>query len=217
MSLLDPDVLREGSGEGIIGRHVSVFRETASTNDLVLQLGENGEPQGFVLFAEKQTAGRGQFRRPWHSADGLGLWFSILLRKNLPGESVVSLTPYVSVCLTEALALVTGETFRIKPPNDIYGRLGKVAGILIEARTGAKPFAVVGIGLNVNQLSEDFPEELRDTASSLALETGAAQDRTAVACAILQRLNARLGELEMADPPFQALYRDLASLHHAEL
>src|SRR5476651_1228652 len=105
-SLLDPDLLREGSGGGIIGSRIMVFRETASTNDLVLQLGENGEREGLVVFAEKQTAGRGRFLRPWHSADGLGLWFSILLRRNLPGESVVSLTPYAAVCVVEALAAV---------------------------------------------------------------------------------------------------------------
>lgn len=189
---LDPDLLKEGAGEGPIGSRVQVFRETASTNDLLLQMAEHGEPEGTVIFAERQTAGRGRFRRPWHSADGLGLWFSVLLRRALTDPT--KLTPYVAVCVTEALEAFAGESVGIKAPNDVYGRFGKLAGILIEARTGASPFAVIGIGINVNQGEQDFPPDL--TASSLALETGRQQDRLAVARMVLRRLNARLGEIE---------------------
>ncbi len=212
---LDPDFLREHAGGGPIGSRVQVYRETASTNDLVLKLGETGEPEGLVIFAESQTAGRGQFRRPWHSAPGLGLWFSILLRRVLPDPSV--LTPYVAVAVTEAVAGSTGFALQIAPPNDLYGAQGKVAGILIEARSGAGSFAVVGIGLNVLQQREDFAPEIRDIASSLAIEMENLPTRQAIAASILSRLNALLPEVGTENPPHLARYRRMVESSPAAL
>jgi BirA family transcriptional regulator, biotin operon repressor / biotin---[acetyl-CoA-carboxylase] ligase len=210
--LLDPDVLQEGAGSGPIGRRVMVYRETASTNDLLLRLGESGEPAGLVVFAERQTSGRGRFQRPWHSADGLGLWFSVLLRPNLAPDRVTLLTPLVAVAVTEGLESVApGASLRIKKPNDIYGAKGKVAGILIEARTGPKPFVVIGIGINISHQVEDFPEELRATASSLSIESGTVQDRSAAACSVLQHLNKRLPEIELGTLPFLERYEALSA------
>lgn len=211
LSLLDPDVIQAGAGEGPIGRRVMVYRETASTNDLLLRLGESGEAAGLVVFAERQTAGRGRFQRPWHSADGLGLWFSILLRPELAPERITLLTPLVAVAVTEGLGEVAAaDALRIKPPNDIYGALGKVAGILIEARTGSRPFAVVGIGININHQTSDFPEDLRSSASSLALEAGTVQSREAAASSVLRHLNLRLPELEAENAPFLERYESLS-------
>ncbi len=209
--LLDPDVLREGAGEGPVGQRVMVYRETASTNDLLLRLGETGESEGLVVFAERQTAGRGRFQRPWHSADGLGLWFSVLLRPNLAPDRVTLLTPLVAVAVTEGLGeIAASAALRIKPPNDIYGVHGKVAGILIEVRTGPRPFAVLGIGININHQKADFPEGLQATASSLAVEAGGAQDRSAAACAVLRHLNRRLPELAQEKPAFLERYEALS-------
>lgn len=209
--LLDPDLIQAGAGGGTIGRRVQVYRETASTNDLLLKLGEAGEPEGLVVFAERQTAGRGRFQRPWHSADGLGLWFSILLRPSLAPERITDLTPFVAVAVTEGLGeLAASASLRVKPPNDIYGAYGKVAGILIEARTGSRPFAVLGVGININHQNSDFPEELRPTASSLALEAGEPQDRTAAACSVLRHLNRSLPELGEESPAFLKRYEALS-------
>lgn len=209
--LLDPDVLREGAGDGPIGNRVMVYRETASTNDLLLRLGETGESEGLVVFAERQTAGRGRFQRPWHSADGLGLWFSALLRPTLAPERITLLTPMVAVALIDGLGEVApSAALRIKPPNDIYGAHGKVAGILIEVRTGPKPFAVLGIGINISHEKTDFPDELRPTASSLALEADSVQDRSAAACAVLRHLNSRLPELTQQAPAFLERYEALS-------
>jgi len=207
---LDPDVLRENSGDGPIGARVLVFRETASTNDLALRLGESSEPEGLVIFAESQTAGRGQFRRPWHSAPGLGLWFSVLLRRTWPDPSV--LTPYVAVAVADAVFASSGCQLAIKPPNDLYGRHGKVAGILIETRTGANGFAVLGVGLNVHHRREDFPPELQAAASSLALEIGHPPSRQTVASAVLTHLNALLPEVGQEAPPHLRRYRHLAEI-----
>lgn len=186
---LDPDVLREGRGSGEIGKRVLVFRETSSTNEMLLRLGEAGEPHGTVVFAESQTAGRGRFRRAWHSAPGLGLWFSVLLRPDLEPCGMEDLTPFAAVAVTEAIHSFGREEVRIKPPNDLYAGARKVAGILIETRIGSASFAVLGIGINVNHARNDFPEELQQTATSLAMESGSAWDRQALAGAVLKRLN----------------------------
>lgn len=222
-SPLDPDVVRQNAGVGPIGRRVLVFRETASTNELAMNLGESGEEEGIVIFAESQTAGRGQFRRPWHSAPGLGLWFSILLRPRLPKTEVTRLTSFTAVCVAEAVAAATGVALRIKPPNDLYGTLGKAAGILIETRTGSNAFAVLGVGLNVNHLTTDFPPELQQTASSLAMEAGSFQDRLAVAVSVLREMNGRWDELHEDVPSYEFRYRqllreeDAGALHSAKV
>jgi BirA family biotin operon repressor/biotin-[acetyl-CoA-carboxylase] ligase len=81
----------------------------------------------------------------------------------------------------------------IKPPNDIYISDRKVAGVLVEGRTASDGsyVAVAGIGINVNQTIDDFPEQLRDTAGSLAMATGKKVSREKLAIALLQRLNSR--------------------------
>jgi BirA family biotin operon repressor/biotin-[acetyl-CoA-carboxylase] ligase len=162
---LDPDILRDGRGAGDIGKRVLVFRETSSTNELLLKLGEAGEPHGTVVFAESQTAGRGRFRRAWHSAPGLGLWFSVLLRPEMDPGEMEDLTPFAAVAATEAIHA------------------------LIETRIGTSSFAVLGIGINVNHSLVDFPEQLQPTATSLARESGTDWDRLALAVAVLKSLN----------------------------
>lgn len=209
--VLDPDELQERRGDGPIGRKVLVFQETASTNDLLLRIGASPEPEGLVIFAESQTAGRGRFRRPWHSAPGLGLWFSVLLR---PAPALLDpglLTPWAAVSLHEAVKQSCGCALRIKPPNDLLGRRGKVIGILIEARSGSRPYAVLGVGMNIRHRPADFPPEVRDLASSLEMETGVAVDRAKVAAAALQSLNAGLSALAADSAALLERYNRLAS------
>lgn len=216
-SPLDPDVLRERRGEGFIGRKVLVFHETSSTNDLMLKVGESSEPEGLVIFAETQNAGRGRFRRPWHSAPGLGLWFSVLLRPVPELFDPALLTPWAAVSLLEGIWGACGCRLRIKPPNDLLGRYGKVAGILIEARSGSSPFAVLGVGLNVHHRAGDFPREIRDLATSLAMETESEVDRTEVAAALLQSLNAGFAALQADPSGILERYKRLSALPSADL
>src|SRR5688572_25446879 len=77
------DDLRAGLGECRLGNQIVVVEETSSTNDLVWEAEERGAPEGLVVFAERQTAGRGQYGRSWESAPYQGLWFSVLLRPRL--------------------------------------------------------------------------------------------------------------------------------------
>jgi len=149
-----------------------VLSETTSSNDDLLRMGEEKAPAGTLLFAERQTAGRGQFRRPWSSAPGLGLWFSLLLRLPIDDATIPLLSAFAAVALVETIRGLGISGCAIKSPNDVLINGKKVAGILVETRIGRDPFAVVGIGLNVNHSREEFPEELRDRACSVAMAIG---------------------------------------------
>lgn len=167
---------------------VQVVDEISSSNDELLRQGESGAPTGTLLFAESQTAGRGQFRRSWNSARGLGLWFSLLLRLEINDDSIPSLSAFAAVALVNAIGELGIEGVGIKAPNDVLIGGRKVAGILVETRIGKNPFAVVGIGLNVNHESSDFPGELREQATSLAMVAGSQFDRNAVASTLIAEL-----------------------------
>ena len=186
---LNPALLSNESPWGI---PVQVVDEIASSNDELLRQGEIGAPSGTLLFAESQTAGRGRFRRPWSSAPGLGLWFSLLLRMEINDASIPSLSAFAAVALVRALRSLGAADAGIKEPNDVLIGGHKVAGILVETRVGSDPFAVVGIGLNVKHTPGDFPEELRGRAASLAMITGSSLDRNTVAASLI-------GELGKAD------------------
>jgi BirA family biotin operon repressor/biotin-[acetyl-CoA-carboxylase] ligase len=174
-----------------IGNDIVVVEETESTNDLVWKAFERGASEGFVIFAERQTKGRGQYGRRWESAPYLGLWFSVLLRPAL----TLAESPKLTVLLAEAVAATiadeTGCAPTIKWPNDVYLSGRKVGGVLVEGRTAADGsyVAVAGIGINVNQTIDDFPEELRDTAGSLAMATGKKISRAKLAVALLTKFN----------------------------
>ena len=167
---------------------VRVLPVTTSSNDELLSLGEAGSPTGTLLFAERQTAGRGQFRRVWASAQPLGLWFSLLLRLEISDTTIPALSSFASVALVETLDELGIREARIKPPNDLYLHGRKMAGILVETRTGKHPFAVVGIGLNVNHRLEDFPPELLKSATSLLIASGQRFNRNHVAGVLLKAL-----------------------------
>jgi BirA family biotin operon repressor/biotin-[acetyl-CoA-carboxylase] ligase len=174
-----------------LGNEIVVLEETGSTNDLGWEAAERGVPEGFVAFAERQTAGRGQYGRRWESAPYLGLWFSVLLRPALTLRESPQLTAMLADVVAATISDQTTRAATIKPPNDIYLDGRKVAGVLVEGRTTAEGnyVAVAGIGINVNQTLDDFPEELRATAGSLAMATGKNIPRMEFAIALLRNLN----------------------------
>lgn len=178
-----------------IGNEIVVVEETESTNDLVWKAVERGEREGFVVFAERQTRGRGQYGRRWESAPYLGLWFSVLLRPSLTMAESPKLTVQLAEAVAATIADETGCAPTIKWPNDIYLSGRKVAGVLAEGRIAADGnyVAVAGIGININQRLDDFPDELRDTAGSLAMATGKNISRAKLAVALLKRLATLLG------------------------
>ena len=171
------------------GHRVVVLDETGSTNDIVFAMSAEHE-EGLVVFAERQTAGRGQHGRRWESAAGKGLWFSVLLRPNLKPNELPRLTSWAAQTIADNLHADLALAAKVKPPNDVYVAERKVAGILLEMRAvpNAAHVGILGIGLNVNQAAEEFPEELRGTAASLAMLAGESVDRHAIAITLLRAL-----------------------------
>ncbi len=174
-----------------IGRQIIVLEQTASTNDAILQVATANSNAGLVLFAEHQTAGRGQRGNRWESAAGKGLWFSILLRPKIKINDSGQLTTWA----IEAIADVIRTEFSLKPaiklPNDVQLQGRKVAGVLVEMRAQQKKphLAIVGIGINVNHSVEDFPPELQERAISLVMALHRPVDRQKFAVALLQNLD----------------------------
>jgi BirA family biotin operon repressor/biotin-[acetyl-CoA-carboxylase] ligase len=175
---------------------ITVFAKTNSTNDLALQRGLHGAPGPIAFFAETQSAGRGRFGRHWHSPEGSGLWFSLLLRPPLPFSQWPRLTTAAAVAIARAITEVCGLKAGIKWPNDIWIDGKKVAGLLVETAHTApqQPFAVLGIGINANQ--PDFPEALAPSATSLRLAKGAPIDRAELAACLLDWIGRLLPRLE---------------------
>jgi len=188
---LDADELRSSLGECLVGSEIVVVDETASTNDLAWEAEAHGAPEGFVVFAERQTAGRGQYGRRWESALNQGLWFSVLLRPKISLTDSPQLTSLLAGATAATIIEGTGCTASIKTPNDIYAAGRKIAGVLVEGRTtgDGRYVAVAGVGVNVNQTLEDFPTELRTTAGSLRMAIGRIIPRGPLAVALLRKLD----------------------------
>jgi len=187
-------------GESVIGRRIIVLESTRSTNDFLLQMLTPELSEGFVVFAEHQTAGRGLHGHRWESAPHLGLWFSILLRPHIPLTESARLTTWAARAVANAIREEVALDPAIKPPNDVYLGGRKVAGVLVETKAGRGHLfsAIVGVGVNINQAPEEFPDELRDRAGSLAMALGRKINRAGFAVALLRELE-RTRECALAE------------------
>jgi BirA family transcriptional regulator, biotin operon repressor / biotin---[acetyl-CoA-carboxylase] ligase len=175
----------------VIGRDIQVFQETTSTNDVIEKLARDGVKEGAVVFAESQTKGRGRLGRKWMSPARKGLWFSILLRPTLGPQEATQLTVASATALRRAIESQTGLKPQIKWPNDILIGDRKVAGILTElnAEVDQIKYVILGIGVDVNLNTGDFPADLRKVATSLKAELGKPLVRAELAVAILRELD----------------------------
>jgi len=207
---LSGDKLRADLDSAIIGRDIVVVDETTSTNDSVLERTSPSTPEGLVVFAERQTAGRGQRNNSWESAAGKGLWFSILLRPKIDIRAALQLADWAACTIADTISTEFAREATVKLPNDVVVAGKKIAGVLVEMRAqkNSPHIAIVGIGLNVNQRAEDFSDELRPRAISLAMaldrsatrriHRGEQVDRHQFAVALLRNLDAsyrdRFGE-----------------------
>jgi BirA family transcriptional regulator, biotin operon repressor / biotin---[acetyl-CoA-carboxylase] ligase len=178
-------------GGAVIGREIVVLEQTGSTNDAILQIAHENSKEGLVVFAEHQTAGRGQRGNRWESPAGKGLWFSILLRPKIALLNSPQLTAWAAEAISDAIRNEFSLTPTVKFPNDVQIDGRKVAGVLVEMRAQEKAahFAIAGIGVNVNQSREDFPEALQNTATSLGMALGRQVDRRKFAIALLRELD----------------------------
>jgi BirA family biotin operon repressor/biotin-[acetyl-CoA-carboxylase] ligase len=180
---------------------IHVADEVPSTNDAVLQLPWKPDEVGVVLFAERQTAGRGRRGNAWFGGpSGANLLFSCAVRPQLPVVHWSRLTHGTALALKRVLESYPTLKPLVKWPNDIYLKERKVAGILVETETrdDATGVAVIGVGLNVNGAEEDLPPEIRSQATSLRAETATWVDREGLAGALLDALTQVLTELPQA-------------------
>lgn len=188
--------LRQAIGACRIGCEILVLEETTSTNDAILQRASVSQ-EGLTVFAEKQTAGRGQRENAWESVAYKGLWFSLLLRPKIELVESARLTRWSAQTVAQTIASEFQVVPTIKEPNDIHIAGKKVAGVLVEMRAQKKEphFAIVGVGINVSHSSEDFSPALRPRATSLAQILNRSIDRSALAVALLRSLDRSYTEL----------------------
>ncbi|MFN2489593.1 MAG: biotin--[acetyl-CoA-carboxylase] ligase [Actinomycetota bacterium] len=157
---------------GRLGAPLRTFAEIGSTSTEALEWADEGAPEGALVVADHQTAGRGRRGRGWLSEPGRALQFSLVLRPRLPVERAGLVTTCLGVAVAEALEACHGLDALIKWPNDVDVGGRKVAGILVESRVanGIVASAVAGVGINVGWRCDEVPEEIAARASSVRCE-----------------------------------------------
>ena len=193
------------ASQRFLGVPVEVHALLDSTNDEAFRRARDGAPEGLVVVAGAQTAGRGRQGRLWFDTPGRSLLFSILLRPSIPLPSF----PLLSLALAGSIAeagrdAAGGARLDVKWPNDVLHRGKKLCGVLAESRPlapGGAPLLVIGAGVNGNQLEDDFPPEIRARATSLRIARGGDSiDLAALFGATLARFGDSLALARGGDP-----------------
>lgn len=194
-----PDKLTEGTirpwlRSRRLGQNLIVLEQVDSTNNYLKRLALEGAPDGTVAVADEQTSGRGRLGRSFQSPPGTGIYMTFLLRPPVLPERAVNLTACTAVAMCDAIEAAVGLRPQIKWTNDVLLDKRKICGILtemsVEGETGALQYIVVGIGVNCNQRLEDFPEDIRQIAGSVAMATGGPCDRGRVTAEIINAMDA---------------------------
>ena len=185
---LHAPTIRNAIEEGRMGSQVYVLDRTLSTQEEAKQLAEEGAQEGTLVITEEQSGGRGRMGRKWFSPYGKGVWMSLVLRPGLPLHLTPQLTLVTGVAVCRAIRQLTGLQAGIKWPNDIFIEGRKVCGILLEsaAEDGLARYCIAGIGISANLAKEDYPEELKTIATSLAIELGSEVNRTALIAEVMK-------------------------------
>lgn len=199
--LSSPDVLLAAEIENnlncqLIGQSVVSFPVTDSTNVQARRLAEEGAHEGTVVVADQQNAGRGRLGRRWESPFGVNLYCSIILRPEIPVRQAPQLTFLSAVAVAETLKEICHLSAAVKWPNDILVDSAKISGLLNEmsAETEQIHFVILGIGINLNMVAEQFPEVLNYPVTSALLATGERVDRLVFLQTLLRRLDAYYAE-----------------------
>ena len=170
------------------GKALYYLDETGSTNVDAKQYAREGSPHGTVVVADMQTAGRGRKGKTWQSPAGSSIYMTILLRPDFSPDKASMLTLVMGLSVAQAVAEIPDLHPGIKWPNDIVINQKKICGILTEMEVQEEDasYVVVGVGINVNNSSpEEFPEEIRQAATSLKIEAGRSHSREALLARVL--------------------------------
>ena len=187
--------LLDMTGETRFYNKLHYFPTIHSTNTHAMAEADAGAPDGSVYFADEQTAGRGRGAHEWSSPPGSGLYVSVLLRPALAPADVLWLSLAAGLAVRQAVQQITSLECDLRWPNDLLFGRRKFCGILTElnAEVTRVRHLVIGIGINVHQ--PQFPEELRDVATSLHIETGRDWPRQELLAALLQSLHCEVSAL----------------------
>ena len=183
------------------GKKLYYVDSTGSTNTDAKRFAEEGDPHGTTVVADMQTAGKGRRGRKWQSPSGINTYFTILLKPDFAPDKASMLTLVMALSVAEAIEEVTELKAEIKWPNDIVVNKKKVVGMLTEMSTTPEmdeiQYVVVGVGVNVNMGSiEEFPDEIRKTATSLRIESGKQINRAVLVEHILERFEQNYEKFE---------------------
>lgn len=179
--------------------NIHYFDTIGSTNDEAKRLALHGAPHGTIVIADHQTGGRGRMGRSFHSPAGTGIYLSAILRPDCSMTDAMHLTCAAGVATHDAISCAAGVSPQIKWINDLVFGHQKLGGILAEPFIHLPnrriDFVIVGIGINCNHRTWDFPPELRDMATSLAMITGQSVDRSQLAAELIRSLEIMSREL----------------------
>ena len=189
--LLLPEEVKADLDTQLIGREVVYCPETDSTNLRAHELGKAGAAEGTVVLADSQTAGKGRLGRKWCSPPGVNVYASVLVRPPVAPRYASQLTFLSAAAVARAVNEIGGLPVTVKWPNDVLVGGRKVAGLLneLDAETERIHYLVLGIGVNVNMESDQFPEDLRYPATSMKLECGQTISRRDFTRSLLRHLD----------------------------
>lgn len=190
--------VRDGLATKRLGTNLHYFSELDSTNAYARRLAEQEADEGTVIFAETQTRGRGRLGRTWISPPFVNLYFSVILRPQLPPARAPQITLMAAVALADTIASFIGTSPTIKWPNDILAGGKKLAGVLTESSCDSEriEFVILGIGVNLNYPVASMPEVIRERATSILALTQKNVSREAFMRRLIQDLDRCYGELE---------------------
>lgn len=168
---LDKSKIQENLDSKIIGKHILVYDAVSSTNSVLRKMAKEGESQGTVVVAQIQETGHGRLNRTWFSPKG-GLWLSIVLRPKIAPSEAAKITLMAAVAIAKTLRKTGNLNARIKWPNDVLVGGKKICGILTEMRTRETEieYMILGIGINANFELSEFPEEIKEHATTVIHE-----------------------------------------------
>lgn len=213
MSELSAEGIKIGLKTDLIGQSIIYYPSLGSTNEVLKGLAAQGAPEGTLVIADEQTAGKGRLGRKWLAPPGTSLLLSLLFRPDLAPNQAARLTMICSLAIADGIEELTGLSVGLKWPNDVFIRGKKAGGLLTEsATTGERlDYVVVGMGLNVN-LDVSTLSELRGMATSLSQELGREVSRLELLWRILEGIEARYKSLRRGESPHEEWAARLVTL-----
>lgn len=188
-----------------------ILDEVDSTNNYAKELAIGGKDE-LIVISEMQNSGKGRLGRNFYSPKGNGLYMSLLCRPKINVEFAPLITSYTAVAVAQAIDKLSGRETQIKWVNDIFMNGKKICGILTEAgfdfEGGSIDYAIIGIGINV--LGREFPDDIKNIATSIELESGLRLSRNELASEILNNL-ANM-EKEIQEKIYLDLYRKKSNI-----